>query len=379
MTMPSQGRTRSRRQETLLESVSPYGSRRLTVSCDGVTTAAFLHDEITLRHGAASRDSAVIALAWVANHRPAPPGTVPGGRPGHAGSPGPAGPGKVPLMPAAHTRLPGGCPPPDPAALEVVWFEEGDGVAVAEDGRLLTVIPGWSCVSRAMPGYSRDVIGQTPIGWSLYDAMEGLGPRVDEARSHWQWRRDTRSWDAFQHAALAHLTSRLGHNAHYWDASAGRQPAVSVAEYPPTRGRPYTVLATVGMCCQRMPVVEQHVTDTGRYARIELAMATTLPPLQAARAFLWLAPRPWQAVMWFGHGRRIRWQGEPGDFPLGAGRDAVLFLDDPAMLGGPRVPDLSGFSFGWDPVRWLWVVPVSERGRGATARGPVSTGELGAA
>jgi hypothetical protein len=27
------------------------------------------------------------------------------------------------------------------------------------------------------------------------------------------------------------------------------------------------------------------------------------------------------------------------------------------------VPDLSGFSFGGDPVRWLWVVPITERER----------------
>ena len=32
-----------------------------------------------------------------------------------------------------------------------------------------------------MPGYSRDVIGQTPFGWSLDDAIEGLGPRVERA------------------------------------------------------------------------------------------------------------------------------------------------------------------------------------------------------
>jgi hypothetical protein len=37
------------------------------------------------------------------------------------------------------------------------------------------VIPGWSDMSKGMPGYSRDVIGQTPFGWSLDDAIEGPG------------------------------------------------------------------------------------------------------------------------------------------------------------------------------------------------------------
>ena len=29
----------------------------------------------------------------------------------------------------------------------------------------------------------------------------------------------------------------------------------------------------------------------------------------------------------------------------------------------PQPPDLSGFTFGGDPVRWLWIVPISERDR----------------
>ena len=69
---------------------------------------------------------------------------------------------------------------------------------VLENGKLLAVIPGWSDASRGMPGYSRDVVGQTPFGWSLDDAMEGLGPRVERARAYWKWRGHDRSWGVFQ-------------------------------------------------------------------------------------------------------------------------------------------------------------------------------------
>jgi hypothetical protein len=41
----------------------------------------------------------------------------------------------------------------------------------------------------------------------------------------------------------------------------------------------------------------------------------------------------------------------------------VLLTDAPGALDGPQPPDLSGFTFGGDPVRWLWVVPISERDR----------------
>ena len=232
-----------------------------------------------------------------------------------------------------------------------------------ENGKLLAVIPGWSDARRGMPGYSRDILGQTPFGWSLDDAMEGLGPRVDRARAYWQWRSDERSWGVFQQGVLGHL-ERLGPGGHYWDASMGKQPLAGISERAPGEDRPYTVLSTVGMSCQRMPVVERLVQDPGSHARIELAMATTMPPALAARVFLWLAPYPWRAVTWFGPGHSVRWYHEPATFPLGRrvrGRAAAGRVR-PACPGR-TAPDLSGFSFGGDPVRWLWVLPISEEER----------------
>jgi hypothetical protein len=162
---------------------------------------------------------------------------------------------------------------------------------------------------------------------------------------------------------LGHLLARLGPGARYWDVGGGKQPVVGVSERPPTEQRPYTVLSTVGMSCQRMPVVEQVMEDPSGYARIELAIATTVPSPEAARIFLWLAQYPWRAVTWFGAGHSIRWYHEPATFPLGGGNEAVLLLDDPAQLIGPEVPDLAGFSFASEPVRWLWILPITERER----------------
>ena len=327
---------------TLLDSVSPYGSRRLTVEFDGATTAAYLHDETT-----------VIAATWIANHMRAPRTTdLARLNAGHA-----------PLMPIACTRHPRGRPPLDPATLQALWFEEGDGVALLERGTLLAVIPGWSDMSRGMPGYSRDVIGQTPFSWSLDEAIEGLGPRVERAREFWQWRNSPAGWGHFQQAALGHLTERLGPGAHYWDGAPGKRPSIGISERPPTPDRPYTVLSTIGMSAQRMPVVEQVVEDPAEYSRIELAVATTLPPGEAALVFLWLAGYPWRAVTWFGPGHSVRWYDKPSTFPFGGGYEGVLLLEDPYRLPGPPVPDLSGFSVDDDPVRWLWIIPISEHSR----------------
>ena len=327
---------------TLLDSASPYGSRRLTVEFDGATTAAYLRDE-----------TIVLAATWIANHVRAPRTT----------DPDRMNAGQAPVMPAWRTRHPRGRRPLDPAALEALWFEEGDGVALLEDGRLLAVIPGWADSSRGMPGYSRDAIGQTPFAWSLDDAIEGLGPRVERARDFWRWRDSPGGWAQFQSAVLGHLTSRLGPGAHYWDGAPGKRPAFGISERPPGPGRPYTVLTTVGMSAQRMPVVEQVVDDPAGHTRVELAVATTLPPGVAALAFLWLGGYPWRAVTWFGPGHSVRWYDKPSTFPLGGGYEGVLLLEDPSGLPGPPAPDLSGLSIDGDPVRWLWIIPITERSR----------------
>jgi hypothetical protein len=117
------------------------------------------------------------------------------------------------------------------------------------------------------------------------------------------------------------------------------------------------------MSCQRMPGIEQSGPDAGDRARIELAVATTLPSNQAARIFLWLAQHPWREVSWLEHGQAIRWYHEPSSFPLGNGNEAILFLDNPGRLLGPEVPDLSGFTVTGEPVKWLWMIPISNRER----------------
>lgn len=336
----------------LLDSVSPYGSRRVLVEYDGVTTSAYLHGK-----------SGPVGATWVANHRPAPE-TVDMGR---------LQAGVAPEMPAAHTKHPQGRPPIEPDSLAAVWFEEGDGVAILEDGEPLAVIPGWSNLSSGLPGYGRDVIGQTPFGWALDDAIEGLGLRIRQAGQFWRWRASSGSWALFQEALLGHLLTRLGPGGGYWDVSGGKTPPVGVSERPASVRRPFTVLSTVGMSCQRMPVVEQTGQDGADRARIELALATTLPSAEAARIFRWLAQLPWREVTWLGSGHSIPWYHEPATFPLGGGNDTVLLVADPSPLPGPEVPWLGGFRSSNEPVRWLWILPISERERRfASERGSAS-------
>ena len=148
-------------------------------------------------------------------------------------------------MPAAHTKHPDGRPHARAAErCGRCGSRRATASCILEYGGLLAVLPGWSDMSRGMPGYCRDVIGQTPFGWSLDDAMEGLGPRAAQAEDFWRWRADKNAWAGFQQAVLGHLLGRLGPGARYWDVGGGKQPLVGRVRAParpgsgPTRSCP---------------------------------------------------------------------------------------------------------------------------------------------
>lgn len=336
------------RAQVLTGGTSPYGSRRLTVESDGVTTAAYLRDP----------RNTVIGAVWIANHQPAGPGQ----------DLSRLNAGLVPLMPAGRTLHPEGRPPLDPTALEIVWFEEGDGAAVLELGEPLCVIPAWSDMNRGIPGYSRDATAQGPFAFPLDPDLKEFAQRIKRARSFWEWCGRDGEWAGFQQSVLGHLLNRLGPGGNYWH-DVGRQfrgdgqaaaPLVGVSERPARGDREFSVLSTVGMSCQRMPTVELYEEDVSHYVRIELAVASTLPSHQVGSVFPWLAQYPWRSVTWFAPGDVVRWYHEPETFPLSPDKAGVLLLDDPGRLDGPPAPGLSGFECGGDPVRWLWLVPVTD-------------------
>src|SRR5450755_4419000 len=90
------------RPAILLESSSPYASRRLVVEYDGTTTAAYLHDK-----------TSAIAATWIANHDQAPAST----------DLSRLNSGQAPVMPAGHTKHPGGRPLLEPHTLRALWLE----------------------------------------------------------------------------------------------------------------------------------------------------------------------------------------------------------------------------------------------------------------
>ena len=93
----------------------------------------------------------------------------------------------------------------DVSALEVVWFEEGDGVAVLEAGDPLFVIPGWSDMGRGIPGYARDATEQSPFAFPMEEEIAEFGPRIERAREHWKMCRADGSWAEFQQSVNRYI------------------------------------------------------------------------------------------------------------------------------------------------------------------------------
>lgn len=343
--------------QILINETNPYGSLRLLVAWDGAVTTAYLLDEPV---------GTVRTVLWLANHVPAPPSfeqqdaTLE-----HA-----------PVMPANATVHPRGRTPLDPATLRVIWFEEGDGLALVEGGEALAVIPAWVDPEAGFPGYSRDAVGRTRLGWEFGGTIESLAARVRLADKYWSWRSREEAWSGYQQNLLTHLGERLGESTRYWGADGGRMPSLGISEHR-SGGGAYRVVSTIGMSCQRMPQVERDARDVGPLARVELVMATPVPvpqpdaPVDVAAAPMaggaaggaphllgWLGQRPWRELTWFDHGQTVAWTGT-APFPMGPDYVGVLMLAEPTLLGGPPPPDLRGFSMDSDPVRWLWLVPLT--------------------
>ena len=109
--------------DLLMQQTSPYGTRRASVLRGDGDIYLYLEDLV----GPTTTTSSAV---WVANHMPAPANRQDQGVPG-----------VPPRMGAGGTRHPEGCPPISDR-VEMVWFEEGDAVALVDGEGVLAAIPG---------------------------------------------------------------------------------------------------------------------------------------------------------------------------------------------------------------------------------------------
>jgi hypothetical protein len=337
--------------ELLLQDTSPYGTRRASLLRGDGDLYLYLED-------LTGPGRATTSAVWVANYQPAPTDRS------HE-----APPGTPPRMGAGGTQFPEGCPDLG-RAMEMVWFEEGDAVAVVDAEGVLAAIPGWAGRSEFY-GYARYARGRTALAWELTrDATAAFAAKVEQSRSHWAWRRGP-GWGEIRAAGLTHLEVRTGPQEAAWPLTPAAFPEIIA-----TRHRlgtlPVWITATTGLAGQRMAGVEQYVDDPDRHSRIELAVARSTPDTAGAELLNSLAAIPFGRCTWLGEGHTIG--GNAGNYPaFGPDRAAVLLTATPPSTGRFPFPDLSGLSHRGEPVTYLWVQVIDEhtfrlaRGRDATA------------
>jgi hypothetical protein len=337
--------------ELLLQETSPYQTRRASLLRGEGDIYLYLEDLV----GPAT---ATASAVWVGNHAPAPTDR-------REVTP----PGVPPRMGAGGTYFPDGCPDLG-RAMDIVWFEEGDAVAVVDAEGVLAVIPGWAGRNEFY-GYSRYARGRTGLAWELTrDAAKALDLKVEESRAYWRWRAGG-AWDEMRTEGFVHIEGRLGPQEAGWPLSAGRFPEI-VATRHQVGQLPVWVTVTTGLSSQRMAGVEQYVDRPEDAARIELAIARSTADQAGAELLGALAAIPFSRCTWLGEGHTIG--GAPGRYPaFGAEKAAVLLTATPPAGNRYPMPDLTGRTVRGEAVTYLWVMVIDEetfrmaRGRDARA------------
>ncbi len=330
--------------ELLMRQSSPYGTRRASVLVGEGDLYLYLED---LAAGPSPETASVV---WVANHAPAPkePGIT-------------AAPGAPPRMGASGTRHPEGCPPLDPSA-HLVWFEEGDAVALVDKQGPVAVIPSWGGRD-GFYGYARHAQGRCDLAWEMDDeAQEAFDRKVVESKGHWAWRA-LPAWPEIKARGLRHLEARLGPEETSWPIGETRFPEMIASRHrlrsDRSGDRDVWVTATTGLSAQRMPGVELYLDEPDAASRIELVIARPAADQAAADLLGALASIPFGRCTWLGEGHTIGGtRGSYADF--GADKASVLLTAFPPTLDGTPAPDLSGLTQRNDPVTYLWVLLVDE-------------------
>lgn len=334
--------------ELLLQETSPYRTRRASLIRGADDTYLYLED-VT---GPSPR---TVSAVWVGNGSPAP-----------TASSEPIEPGAPARMLARGARHPEGCPPINSPRL--VWFEEGDGVALVDEGGVVAVIPGWGGVD-GFYGYSRWAVGRSPLAWELdVEASTTFEQKVRETDAYWRWRLapSARAWDEIRSDGLDHLTRVLGPAEEVRDRVGRPFPEILISRHR-AGASDFWVTATTGLSGARMAGVERYFDDPAAVSRIELAFADDTPSSRGFDVLARLAVIPFGRCTWLGERHVVGDDANP--FPgLGEDRVAILLTADPPG----RHPDLSGAERRGDPVRYLWAVPIDvqalevARARGAS-------------
>jgi hypothetical protein len=262
------------------------------------------------------------------------------------------------MLPRPACTNPLGRIPLERDALTIVWFEEGDGAALVENGDILAVVPTWDKAT-GFEGYARDCIAKSPLAWPM-PAGDGLRQRVQRAAAWWaSWEDDGDPWTPYRDAAIESLASAFGEPVHYYASGEDEWPPLAVLRF---HREDVVYLLTCGMGLRPQPRVELAYTDPTPHRRVELALAMDPALVDAGKGAIitWLGSQgrfPWHFRTFLGTGHTMPCDGLPRS-AVAAAFNSQLWLKDPPGVPAARFPDFRG-----DPVSVLWGLPITSAER----------------
>jgi hypothetical protein len=259
--------------------------------------------------------------------------------------------GQAPVLPRIHTMRPGPGPLPDPEKLGVVWFAEGNGVALYEGEELLAVIPPWSGLS-GFHGYAAECIAENEVCWPLPQEPD-LQLRLEFSRRYWQDWADGSPFRKWQPQLLARYEERFGKLKTYFNINGEEFPPRGLGVF---ESSDQLTLATVGMSLCLQPLVEMAVESPRQHRRVELlirlAPDADEPTVQAvAGRMSSLAGFPWREWAWLGDNHTCPWLPQLG-LPY-VGLFAIKAEHQHLFCELPEIDE--------DPIQALGLVPLTER------------------
>ena len=334
--------------EVLLFETSPYGSLDAIVQHDGRVIYFYLNQQPD-----GNNPEAATRACWVRNLLPGP----------YVLNEEEMRQGIAPLLPRTHCKSlqPGQLPRPDD--LRIIWFEEGNGAALAERAaadstkfETLAVIPPWSGMDDFL-GYAAECASASPLCWPL-PSNPKLQQRIDRAAEFWN--RFASPPDPFAALQSQILDAYEAHFRNAGNAATTKYFSIDGGKFPP-RGlvqlqtENSQILATVGMSLCPQPAVEMFTEDPKNYRRIELAIELDLdatPEIveKTTQAISGLAAYPWRQFSWLGNQHTCQFTGVlPGVDKAMLQNDQQLHSDRPINL--PAWRD--------DPINLLWLIPLN--------------------
>ncbi len=285
--------------------------------------------------------------------------------------------GIPPMLPRTDCHVREGLPVPNPDRLSIVWFEEGNGVALTEtddtgNQHTLAIIPPWSGLD-GFHGYSAQCAVESPLCWPMPENPK-LEQRIEQARKFWaSFDSSTDSDPANQPFAKLqssllevyderYLDSKM--EPEYFTIDGGKFPPRGLIQY---RTEQHLVMMTVGMSLCPQPAVELFNDQPYLFRRIELALELPISITEKpdelkslASQLSSLAGFPWRNFTWLGAGHTCQLASVADNHET-----ALLVSDSDFITSGLTEQSAPLPHFGGDPINLLWMVPISPQQKDA--------------